>query len=625
MSTITIYPLNGIDYDAADAAAYNSPRTSGVYSSEDDFAVTAAGGLKVTVSAGMGWIHPERFAGYSVTMRDPETVTMPLANGSLPRIDLLVLRYDAATRSSSLTVLQGTAASTPKAPAITRTELVYDLCFAQITRPAGSTAITAADIKDTRTDESLCGVMSDGVKSLPTAQLIAQWNAAQAQQETEARARINELEEQASDSAAAADKSAKAAADSQSAAAGSASTATSKASAAAESASTASAAAGTATTQASTATKKAGEAATSAAAAQASAENAGTSEQNAKASEEAAARSAEAAKAVVGADKTLTVDGAPADAKVVGDALGSKADKTTAGINALINLLTAGTAAPTDNDYIITQWANHEAADAANQNMYVRRPVSALWEYIKSKAESVFAAKSHTHSYAGSGSAGGSATSAVKLDTATAGSATQPVYFTGGKPTACTYTLGKSVPSNAVFTDHTYAAMKGATSSAAGTAGLVPAPAAGAQGKFLRGDGTWQTISSSSKLDAWPVGSIYQTTGSTSPASLFGGTWTEIASERVLMGASSSHTAGSTVDAGLPNITGTFPGATYNNRVDSTGAFTQTADVAKGENTYSDFDFKKVSFDASRSSSVYGKSTTVQPAAYYVHIWRRTA
>ena len=60
---------------------------------------------------------------------------------------------------------------------------------------------------------------------------------------------------------------------------------------------------------------------------------------------------------------------------------------------------------------------------------------------------------SHTHSYAGSSSAGGSATSAVKLDTTTAGSATQPVYFTGGKPTACTYTLGCSVPSGAKFTD----------------------------------------------------------------------------------------------------------------------------------------------------------------------------
>lgn len=55
--------------------------------------------------------------------------------------------------------------------------------------------------------------------------------------------------------------------------------------------------------------------------------------------------------------------------------------------------------------------------------------------------------------YAGSASAGGSATSAIKLDTATAGSATQPVYFSGGKPAACTYSLAKSVPANAMFTD----------------------------------------------------------------------------------------------------------------------------------------------------------------------------
>ena len=68
-------------------------------------------------------------------------------------------------------------------------------------------------------------------------------------------------------------------------------------------------------------------------------------------------------------------------------------------------------------------------------------------------ASSAYAAVSHTHNYAGSSSAGGPATSAVKLDTSSAGSATQPVYFSGGKPVACSYTLGKSVPSNAVFTD----------------------------------------------------------------------------------------------------------------------------------------------------------------------------
>ena len=72
---------------------------------------------------------------------------------------------------------------------------------------------------------------------------------------------------------------------------------------------------------------------------------------------------------------------------------------------------------------------------------------------LRAVNKSQFATASHTHSYAGSGSAGGSANSAVKLDTATAGSATQPVYFTGGKPVACSYTLAKSVPSDAKFTD----------------------------------------------------------------------------------------------------------------------------------------------------------------------------
>lgn len=77
---------------------------------------------------------------------------------------------------------------------------------------------------------------------------------------------------------------------------------------------------------------------------------------------------------------------------------------------------------------------------------------SVAWGNVSGKP-STFTPASHTHNYAGSGSAGGSANSAVKLDTSTAGSATKPVYFSGGKPVACTYTLGKSVPSNAVFTD----------------------------------------------------------------------------------------------------------------------------------------------------------------------------
>jgi hypothetical protein len=58
---------------------------------------------------------------------------------------------------------------------------------------------------------------------------------------------------------------------------------------------------------------------------------------------------------------------------------------------------------------------------------------------------SIATSVNHTHNYAGSTTSGGSATSAVRLDTTSAGSATQPVYFSGGKPVACTAYSSASV------------------------------------------------------------------------------------------------------------------------------------------------------------------------------------
>ena len=66
---------------------------------------------------------------------------------------------------------------------------------------------------------------------------------------------------------------------------------------------------------------------------------------------------------------------------------------------------------------------------------------------------------------------------------------------TWGTPTDTTYSAGTNVQISAgnviSATDTTYSAFTGATSGAAGTAGLVPAPAAGDQNKVLKGDGTW--------------------------------------------------------------------------------------------------------------------------------------
>lgn len=335
MSKIVLYPANDCDFDAADVAAYLAGLTSGVFSGAEDFPVTAAGGLTVTVGAGRGWVHPSRFTGYSITKREADTLTMPLADPSLPRIDRIVMRYDAGARAASLHVLQGTASSTPTAPAISRTELIYDLCLAEITRPAGSIAVTTGQITDTRLDEKLCGIVRDGVTGIPTDELLAA-----------ARERIATLEENASNSAAAAKDSAEAAKSSETKSAASEKNAkdsetnaqralqdtetkhtaalkdiaqarTAALNDVAASTKTATAAANIATQQATAAAGSASTAATKAGEASTSAGAASTSRQAAEKAQKAAEDAAALAGTRAGTDKTLRVEDAPADAAAV--------------------------------------------------------------------------------------------------------------------------------------------------------------------------------------------------------------------------------------------------------------------------------------------------------------------
>lgn len=139
-------------------------------------------------------------------------------------------------------------------------------------------------------------------------------------------------------------------------------------------------------------------------------------------------------------------------------------------------------------------------------------------------------------------------------------------------------------------------------------------------------------ITSSSLLSLiYPVGSIYISIVDTSPASFIGGTWVQLDAGYALWTASSG--AGNTISAGLPNISGELSSSdsnlgriigegeagTYNK-----GAFTivnQQAYMAGG----SYFMRKSISFNASNANSIYGNSSTVQPPAYKVYAWRRTA
>ena len=318
MSIIT-YPLNGVTYDAEDVSTYLCTRTSGVYSKDTNYAVSVTGARQITVAPGLAWINYDDFKGVSACSREAVALTIPDADSTLPRIDRVVLQFDTAANLTAVKLKTGTPAAAPEPPAILQNHNQYELGLCTLSVPAGSSVITAADITDTRADEAVCGLMRDGVTGIPTQQLVDQ-----------AKAKVAGMEETATASARAAEQSAKAAAQSQREAASGASTATTKAQAAAQSAQDASTSQTAAAGSASTAASKAQEAASSATAAAQAKTAAAGSAAAADTSAKAAAKSAAEAKAAAGTDKTLTLDGAPADAKATGDALAQRYTKDQA-------------------------------------------------------------------------------------------------------------------------------------------------------------------------------------------------------------------------------------------------------------------------------------------------------
>lgn len=127
----------------------------------------------------------------------------------------------------------------------------------------------------------------------------------------------------------------------------------------------------------------------------------------------------------------------------------------------------------------------------------------------------------------------------------------------------------------------------------------------------------------------YPVGAIYLSINSTSPASLFGGSWSPIPSGLALWTTNTgSQDAGLSVDPGLPNITGQIKGAFIFNTTEtptSDNAFALTHESNSKDGTGSSRSYATIDFDASQSNAIYGNSETVQPPAYKVYAWRRIA
>lgn len=262
----------------------------------------------------------------------------------------------------------------------------------------------------------------------------------------------------------------------------------------------------------------------------------------------------------------------------------------------LVDTLETSADAVEDSDTVIVG-ATVTSDDGSVTTKYTRRPLAALWNWIKSRTDTLYAAVGHTHNYAGSTEPGGDAIRALAVKDYAGSQTIEIGYASAGLTTSnLTHIAG--------YTDN------------------------GTKIKDVSKDvlKSWLGVT-----NHYPVGAIYMSTSSTSPASIFGGSWQSIASERVLMGVSSSHGAGSTVDAGLPNIS-----SGSNAALDIQGSWGAPACRAPFAQTWQGNSELSTStwsstpkiisarFDASLCNSIYGRSSTVQPAAYYVYMWRRT-
>lgn len=173
MANIRSFPNNQDEYiGAQDVMRWLHGRSSGVFGADGNASVAPVlDTMAVTVSDGNGWISNDNADGV-VWWIDNESVngaklqlSFDMADAVLPRIDRVVVSWQTTNYVAlpEVTILKGTAASTPVAPALTNNNTLRQISLAAINIPAGSTAITADMITDERLDDSVCGLVTCGI------------------------------------------------------------------------------------------------------------------------------------------------------------------------------------------------------------------------------------------------------------------------------------------------------------------------------------------------------------------------------------------------------------------------------------------------------------------------------
>lgn len=149
--------------------------TDGVYESVGDkMAVQPNSGMTIQIASGRGW-----FGKHWVNNDTAYTLTLEASDVTLNRYAAICVRVDESesVRSVEPYVKYGEYATNPTRPAVTRTDTIKEYCLAYVLIKAGATTITAANIEDTRGNNSVCGWVTGLIEQLSTTTLFEQWAA----------------------------------------------------------------------------------------------------------------------------------------------------------------------------------------------------------------------------------------------------------------------------------------------------------------------------------------------------------------------------------------------------------------------------------------------------------------
>lgn len=167
-------PFNSVNHDrrhdADDLAKLISQFfTNGVFN--NTLQVVSNNNMTITVKIGSAHIN-----GRGYINDEDKILDIAEADNTLSRIDSVVVRFDKNNRQITSQIIQGSYATNPSQPNITRNENIYDLRIANISIPAGTNRITTDLITDTRFTND-CGNVTQAVLELDTEGIFKQYEA----------------------------------------------------------------------------------------------------------------------------------------------------------------------------------------------------------------------------------------------------------------------------------------------------------------------------------------------------------------------------------------------------------------------------------------------------------------